>query len=61
MLSAGKLAALPPRSEAAADKLFLSTPLKLCDGLEKLLNAWQGASDSRKRQVYELWIAAGRS
>jgi hypothetical protein len=61
LLSTGKLTALPARSEAAADKLYLSTPMKLCDGLEKLLNAWQGSSDPRKRQVYELWRAAGRS
>jgi hypothetical protein len=61
LLSAGKLTALPPQSETAADKLFLSTPMKLCDGLEKLLNAWQGSSDSRKRQVYGLWCAAGHS
>jgi hypothetical protein len=61
LLSTGKLTALPARSEAAADKLYLSTPMKLCDGLEKLLNAWQGSSDPRKRQVYELWRAASRS
>ena len=60
LLAAGKLTALPPRSEAAADKLYLSTPTKLCDGLEKLLNASQGSSDPRKRQVYGLWIAAER-
>ena len=60
LLAAGKLTALPPRSEAAADKLYLSTPTKLCDGLEKLLNTWQGSSDLRKRQVYGLWIVAGR-
>ena len=61
LLAAGKLAALPPRSEAAADKLYLSTPAKLCDGLEKLLNGWQSSSDPRKRQIYGLWAEAGRS
>jgi hypothetical protein len=60
LLAAGKLTALPPRSEAAADKLYLSTPMRLCDGLEKLLNASKGSSDARKRQVYGLWTAAGR-
>jgi hypothetical protein len=61
LLTAGKLTALPPRSEAAADKLHLNTPMKLCDGLEKLLNASQGSSDPRKKQVFDLWIAAGHS
>jgi len=60
LLSAGRLTALPPRSEAAADKLYLSTPLKLCDGLEKLLNSWQASSDPRKRQIHSLWLVAGR-
>lgn len=60
LLAAGKLTSISPRSEAAAEKLYLSTPLKLCDGLEKLLNAWQGSSDPRKGQVYSLWAAAGR-
>jgi hypothetical protein len=55
MLAADKLTPLPPRSEAAADKLYLSTAMKLCDGLEKLLNGWQGSSDARKRQIYGLW------
>jgi hypothetical protein len=29
--------------------------MKLCDGLEKLLNGWQGSSDARKGQIYGLW------
>jgi hypothetical protein len=61
MLSAGKLTALPPRSQAAADKLYLNSPMKLCDGLEKTLNAWRSSGDPRKRQIYGLWTAAGRS
>ena len=61
MLAAGKLAALPSRSQAAADKLYLSTATKLCDGLEKHLNAWQNSSDARKKQIYDLWAAAGPS
>jgi hypothetical protein len=60
LLSAGKLTALPPGSQAAAEQLYLSTPRKLCDGLEKLLSAWQKSSDPRKRQVYGLWTEAGR-
>jgi hypothetical protein len=61
MLAARKLTPLPPRSQAAADKLYLSTAMKLCDGLEKLLNAWQSPSDARKKQIYSLWAAAGPS
>jgi len=55
LMTAGKLAALAPRSEAAADNLYLSTAQKLCEGLEKVLNNSQGASDPRKRQIFQLW------
>ena len=61
LLSAGKLAPLAPHSEVAADKAYLSTTAKLCSGLAKALNAYQGASDGRKQQVHDLWVAAGRS
>jgi hypothetical protein len=55
LLAAGKLARLPERSQAAADKLYLNTVARLCDGLEKTLNACADAQDGPKRQVYELW------
>jgi hypothetical protein len=61
LLAAGKLTALPPRSQAAADKLYLSTVTKLCDGLEKLLNSWKDSGDSRKKQIYGLWMATSGS
>jgi hypothetical protein len=61
LLAAGKLTALPPRSQVAADKLYLSAAMKLCDGLEKLLNSWQRSGDARKRQIYGLWTAASRA
>jgi hypothetical protein len=51
-LANGRLAPLPvpERSQAAADKLYVDTASKLCDGLEKALEA--SAKDSR---VYALW------
>ncbi len=61
LLSAGKLMPLPPASEAAADKLYLSTAAKLCDGLEKLLNGWHGSNDPRRHRIYGLWSASSRS
>jgi hypothetical protein len=58
MLATGKLPALPPWSQVAADKLYLSTATKLCDGLEKVLSSWQSAEDARKREIYALWTAS---
>ena len=59
LLAAGKLTRLPERSQAAADKLYLNTVARLCDGLERVLNACANAKDDPKQQVYEIWNSAG--
>jgi hypothetical protein len=61
LLSAGKLTPLPVRSRVAADKAYLSTTAKLCDGLEKTLNSYKDSDDSRKKRLYGLWRASDRS
>ncbi|MCX6926716.1 MAG: hypothetical protein NT154_26455 [Verrucomicrobia bacterium] len=38
----------------------MSATVKLCGGLEKVLSAYQGSSDARKKQIHDLWAAAGR-
>ncbi|MGC8783691.1 MAG: hypothetical protein ACP5RN_04835 [Armatimonadota bacterium] len=53
--SAGKLARLPEPSQTAADKSYVDTLTKLCDGLEKVLD---GDADSRlaeKRRIAGIW------
>ena len=60
LIAAGKLPRLPDRSAAAAARLYLSTAAKLCEGLDKVLDSYEGSNDPRKRQVYELWRAADR-
>jgi hypothetical protein len=61
LLAAGKLPPLPVRSRVAADKAYLSTTAKLCDGLEKTLNSYKDSDDSRKKRLYGLWRASDRS
>ena len=51
----GKLVRLPGRSQAAADRLYLSTAAKLSEGLEKVLNAYASSDDARRRQIHGLW------
>ena len=60
LTAAGKLPRLPDRSAAAAARLYLSTTAKLCEGLAKVLDSYEGSSDPEKRQAYELWRAADR-
>lgn len=54
---AGNLPRLPERSQEAADKSYLDTLSRLCDGLRKVLDGYADAEVTRKRQVYELWQA----
>jgi hypothetical protein len=60
-LAAGTLSALPPRSAAAADRLYLETASKLCDGLAKVLDGYANVADAGKRRTHGLWRAAGGS
>jgi hypothetical protein len=55
---AGKLELLPEPSQAAADKLFVETVFKLCDGLEAKMQSYQNATDLKRRKVFELWQAS---
>jgi hypothetical protein len=59
MLAAGQLARLPERSQAAADRLYLDTAAKLCDGLEKVLNRHAQAQEALKRRIHTLWKETG--
>jgi hypothetical protein len=57
----GKLSRLPGPSQQAADKSYLSTTAKLCDGLEKVMEACRQSDDSRKKRAVEIWDAAAAS
>jgi hypothetical protein len=60
MRRAGSLQLLPEASQIAADKSFVETVLKLCDGLEATLKSYQNTTDTKRRKLYELWrVSAG--
>ena len=44
-------------SQTAADKSYLLTIEKLCDGLEKTMASYKDADDSHQKRVYEIWNA----
>ncbi len=54
-LADGTLKPLPPASQVAADKSYLVTVMRLCDGLAKTLDAYEGAEDPHKKTVHRLW------
>lgn len=55
LLTEGKLQRLPEASQTAADKSYRDTTVKLCDGLEKLLQEYAHSNDPHKQQVFQLW------
>ena len=55
LLADGKLKPLPERSQYAADRSYFDTTAKLCTGLEKLLQSYEGSEDPHRKRVYELW------
>ena len=50
-----ELRMLAPQSQLAADKSYLETALKLCDGLETTLNSYKNLGNDNKKMVYEIW------
>jgi len=55
LLADGKLAPLPELTAYAADKCYLATAAKLCDGLERTISSYKDSQDPHKRRVYLLW------
>ena len=57
LLAEGKLARLSDRSQQAADRLYLDTLARLCEGLEKTVAAYGGAGDGQRKKIYQAWNA----
>jgi len=55
LLADGKLAPLPEPAAYAADKCYLATAARLCDGLAKTIASYKGSTDPRRKQVHQLW------
>ena len=55
MLADGKLPRLPAASQAAADKSYVDTTLKLCDGLEKTVKSYQASDNPEKKRIWQIW------
>ena len=60
LLAEGKLQRLPEPSQTAADQSYLDTAIKLCEGLEKVLQTYAEADTPYKKRVFQLWTETGR-
>jgi hypothetical protein len=58
LIKDGKIKPLPQAREAAADRCYVETATKLCDGLEVVLKKYENAGDPQQRHIYELWARA---
>jgi hypothetical protein len=54
-LADGSLKPLPPASQIAADRSYVVTVRRLCDGLAKTLDTYKGTDDLRRKTVHHLW------
>ncbi len=61
MAAEGKLPRLPSRSQSAADRSYIETVTRLCQGLEKTVRSYQESEDPQKRQIWSLWNPSARS
>jgi hypothetical protein len=52
--SEGKLPRLPESSQDAADKCYVDTAIKLCDGLGNVIESYGESDDPGKKRIYEL-------
>ncbi|MBN1343714.1 MAG: hypothetical protein JXQ73_13585 [Phycisphaerae bacterium] len=50
-----KITPLPGDRQRAADKSYVDTAVKLCDGLDKVLASYADSGDSRRKAVWSLW------
>jgi hypothetical protein len=56
MLADGRLSPLPSPSQEAADKSYVSTTMKLCEGLEKTISSYKDSVDPHKKRLYDCWV-----
>jgi len=60
LIKSGKIKPLPEASEAAADRCYVQSATKLCNGLEAVLKTYENADDRQRRRVYDAWVKAAR-
>ncbi|MBX7255130.1 MAG: hypothetical protein K1Y02_02120 [Candidatus Hydrogenedentes bacterium] len=55
LIADGKITPIEDSRRAAADQLYVDTAMKICQGFERVMNAYKEASEPEKANVYGLW------
>ncbi len=55
LIADGKLPRLLATSQTAADRSYLETTARLCDGLRNVVRSYEKSNDPQKQQIYRLW------
>lgn len=55
LMAEGKITPIEDSRRAAADQLYVDTAIKICQGFERVMNAYKEASEPEKANVYGLW------
>ena len=58
LLAEGKIQRLPDASQRAADKCYVETAVRLCDGLAKVLETYAESKDPHRKRVHQCWRAS---
>jgi hypothetical protein len=59
LIESGKMQPLPENREAAADRAYLESATRLCDGLESVLKGYANAADPQQKRSYAVWQKTG--
>ena len=55
----GSIKPLAAASEAAANRVYVESATKLCNGLEAVLKGYEKAGDRKQRKIWEAWQKTG--
>ncbi|MFA6240525.1 MAG: LamG-like jellyroll fold domain-containing protein [Candidatus Hydrogenedentales bacterium] len=55
LVSEGKLAVLEESRQSAANQLYVDTALKICQGLDRVMQSYKDSADPDKAKLYALW------
>ena len=61
LLEKGTIEPLPEPSQSAADKSYMETVIKLCEGLRNVVQAYADSQQPEQRRIYTLWLESEKA
>lgn len=59
-LNEGKIKPLSEFSQIAADRSYIDTAIKLCDGLENVVKSYANSDNPNKKKLHQIWMEISR-